>query len=61
MDFYRTLDLQSNPMDSSHFDNNFKRTINCLATWANETIACGRFVKLQPKQFWMVGAEVKNL
>jgi len=29
MDLYRTLTLKSNPMDSSHFENNFKRTINC--------------------------------
>jgi len=27
MDMYRTLDLQLNPMDSFHFENNFKRTI----------------------------------
>jgi len=32
---YRTLDLQSNPMDSSQFGNNFKRTIRCPATQAN--------------------------
>jgi len=37
MDLYRTLDLKSNPMDSSHFENNFKGTINCPATRANET------------------------
>ena len=37
MDLYRTLYLQSNPMDSSHFEHNFKRTINCPATRANET------------------------
>jgi len=30
-----TFDLKSNPMDSSHFENNFKRTINCPATRAN--------------------------
>jgi len=35
MDLYRTLDLKSNLMDSSHFENNFKRTINCPATRAN--------------------------
>jgi len=35
MDLYRTLDLHSNPMDSSHVENNFKRTINCPAIRAN--------------------------
>ena len=35
MDLHRTLDLKSNPMDSSHFVNNFKRTINCSTTRAN--------------------------
>jgi len=35
VDLYRTLDLKSNPMDSSHFENNFKRTVNCPATRAN--------------------------
>ena len=35
MDLYRTLDLKSNPMDSSCFENNFKRTISCPATRAN--------------------------
>jgi len=35
MDLYWTLDLKSNPMGSSHFENNFKRTINCPATRAN--------------------------
>jgi len=33
--WYRTLDLKSNPMESSHFENNFKRTISCPATLAN--------------------------
>jgi len=28
MDLYRTLDLISNPVNSSHFENKFKRTIN---------------------------------
>ena len=32
---FRTLDLKSNPMDNSHFENNFKRTINCPVTRAN--------------------------
>jgi len=26
MDLYKTLDLKFNPMGSSHFENNFKRT-----------------------------------
>jgi len=34
IDLYRTLDLKSNPMDSSHFENKSKRTINCSATRA---------------------------
>jgi len=35
MDLYRTLDLKVNPMDSSHFESNFKRTIKCATTRAN--------------------------
>jgi len=35
MDLHGTLDLKSNPMDSSHFESNFKRTKNCPATRAN--------------------------
>jgi len=35
MDLYRTLDLKFNPVDSSHFESNFKRTINCPTTRAN--------------------------
>jgi len=35
MDLYETLDLKFNPMDSSHLENNFKRTINCQTTRAN--------------------------
>jgi len=34
-DLYRTLDLKSNPRDSSHLANNFKQTINCPATRVN--------------------------
>jgi len=30
-----TFDLKSNPVDSSHFEKNFTRTINCPATLAN--------------------------
>jgi len=35
IDLYRTLGLKSNPMDSSYFENKFKRTINCPATRVN--------------------------
>jgi len=35
MDLYKTLDLKFNPMDSSHFESNFKRTINCPTARAN--------------------------
>jgi len=35
MDLYGTLDLKSNPMDSSHIENNFKQTIKCAGTRAN--------------------------
>ena len=35
MDLYKTLDLKFNPVDSSHFENNFKRTTNCPTNRAN--------------------------
>jgi len=35
MGLYRTLDLKFIPMDSPHFENALKRTINCPATRAN--------------------------
>jgi len=35
MNFYGTFHLKSIQVDSSHFENNFKRTINCPATRAN--------------------------
>ena len=35
VDLYRTLDLKSNPRNSSYFEMNFKRTINCPVTQAN--------------------------
>jgi len=35
MDLHRKLDLKFNPMDSSHFENNFKRTTICPKTPAN--------------------------
>jgi len=35
MNLYRSLDLKCNPMDSSYFKNNFKRTTNCPETRAN--------------------------
>jgi len=37
MDLYRTLDLKFNPMDSSHLESNFKRTINGPTTRANKS------------------------
>jgi len=36
--WYRTLDLKSNPVDSSHFDNYFKRTISCPVTRLNMNV-----------------------
>jgi len=35
VDLYRTLHLKSNPMDSSHFQNNTKRMKNCPVTASN--------------------------
>ena len=35
MNLYRPLDFKYNPIDSSYFENNFKRTTNCPATRAN--------------------------
>jgi len=35
LDSYRTLDFNSNPINRTHFENNFKRTINCPVTRAN--------------------------
>jgi len=40
LDLYRTLDLKSNPMDSCHFENNFKRTINCPAIRSSAPYSC---------------------
>ena len=37
----RTLDLKFNPIDSSHFENNFKRTINCLDSWQDSSKRVG--------------------
>jgi len=34
-DLYRRLDVKFNSMDSSHFENNFKQTINCPITQAH--------------------------
>ena len=34
-DWYRTLDLEPNPRNSSHFEMNFKRTTNCPSTRDN--------------------------
>ena len=35
MDLYRILDFKSYPRNSSHFEMNFKRTINCPSARAN--------------------------
>jgi len=62
LDLYIALDLKSNPMDSSHFENNFKRTINCPATRANmnEPSIRSRAVEPDPKQFCMARTGAKN-
>ena len=63
LDLYIALDLKSNPMDSSHFENNFKRTINCPATRANvnESSIRSRTVETDPKQFCMARAGGQKL
>jgi len=38
--YKKTLDLKFNPMDSSHFENNFKRTTNFPTTRANMNEPC---------------------
>jgi len=35
VDLYRTLHLKTNPMDSSHFQNNTKRTKKCPVIGSN--------------------------
>jgi len=35
VDLHRTLHLKSNPMDSSHFQDNTKRTKNCPVIGSN--------------------------
>jgi len=40
MDSHSTLDLKFNPIDSSHFESNFKRTINYPTTRANMNEPC---------------------
>ena len=35
MDFYKTLNFKFNSIDSSHFENNFRRTVTCPTTRAN--------------------------
>jgi len=62
LDLYIALDLKSNPVDSSHFENNFKRTINCPAARANmnEPSIRSRAVEPDPKQFCMARAGAKN-
>jgi len=57
------LDLKSNPVDSSHFENNFKLTINCPATRANmnEPSIRSSAVEPDPKQFCMSRPGAKTL
>jgi len=48
MELYGILDLKFNPMDSSHFESNFKRKINCPTTRTNtnesfKRITCWRY------------------
>jgi len=54
MSLYRTLDLKFNPMNSSHFENNFKRAINCPTTRANmnEPTAAFHNLFLPQHPFW---------
>jgi len=40
MALHKPLDLKLNPMDSSHFENIFKRTINVPTTRANMNEPC---------------------
>jgi len=51
MDLYRTLDLKFNPMDSSYFESNFKRTIHYPTTRANMNEPGKRMTSLQWR-FW---------
>ena len=60
LDLYRALDLKSNPMGSSHFENNFKRTTNCPATRANMNEPSSRAVEPDSKQLCMARAGAKN-
>jgi len=62
LDLHIALDLKSNPVDSSYFENNFKRTINCPATRTNmnEPSICSRVVGPEPKLFCMARAGAKN-
>jgi len=58
IDLYGTLDLKSNPVDSSHIENNFKRTINFPTTRdnTNEPITRNRAVEPDSKQFCIHGS-----
>jgi len=62
LDLYMALDLKSNPMDSSHFENNFNLTINCPATPANmnERSIRSRAVEPDPKQLCMARPGAKT-
>jgi len=62
MDLYRTLNLKSNPVNSSHFENNFKRTINCPATRVNmdepsEQYSLQFLIMLRWKTSWCAEAQ----
>ena len=52
MGLYKTVDLKFNPTDSSHFESNFKRTINCPTTRANMS---------EPINGWLTGVTVAIL
>ena len=46
MDLYGILDFKSNPRNSSHFEINFKRTINCPTARANTNELTGVIIAL---------------
>jgi len=62
LDLYIALDLKSNPMDSFHFENNFKGTINCPATRdnMNEPSIRSKAVEPDPKQLRMARPGAKT-
>jgi len=61
LDLYIALDLKFNPMDTSHFENNFKRTISCPATRPdmNQPSIRNRAVEPDPKNFAWLEPEPK--